>query len=295
MAIWRAGVLALVLVGLPPPPPLPRARRNSARSRARPTAGAGSTTAQGELRMLFVSAGAGELFLGVALSREGVPERAMLSYFVRLSGASAPPGLFARPSVIALQFIEGPEFETEPGVQVRYAVDRRGPNATFLRACPPRTRGRSSVRSRRRARRWWVSGSAAAMASARRSGRCWWTSRRVSRCSAPRSRGSTRCAGPAADRDRFRIRTVLDRDALAPMVQRDKREALMTLGQQARWWGIGFALFVAVLWVLSDILAPFLLGAAIAYLCNPFVDRLQRLGLSRTLSTVIVTGVGIAC
>ncbi len=48
-----------------------------------------------------------------------------------------------------------------------------------------------------------------------------------------------------------------------------------------------------LLYLLSPILSPFLLAAAIAYMCDPLVDRLERhkLGtrkLSRTVSTVIV-------
>lgn len=67
----------------------------------------------------------------------------------------------------------------------------------------------------------------------------------------------------------------------------------MTLGEQARYWGIGVAVFIAVVWVLSGMLLPFLLGAAVAYLCDPLADRLQRRGLSRTLATVIISCLGI--
>ncbi len=63
----------------------------------------------------------------------------------------------------------------------------------------------------------------------------------------------------------------------------------MTIGQQARWWGIGFAALIALLWLFADILLPFVLGAALAYIADPFADRLQRLGLSRLLATVVIT------
>lgn len=57
-------------------------------------------------------------------------------------------------------------------------------------------------------------------------------------------------------------------------------EALLWLGAL-----IGF---VALLWLLSPILLPFVVGAALAYLGDPLVDRLERLRLSRTAGVVIV-------
>lgn len=43
-----------------------------------------------------------------------------------------------------------------------------------------------------------------------------------------------------------------------------------------------------LLYLLSPILSPFLLAAALAYMCDPLVDRLEKKGLSRTLGTVAV-------
>ena len=47
--------------------------------------------------------------------------------------------------------------------------------------------------------------------------------------------------------------------------------------------GLGYLLYL-----LAPILSPFLLAAALAYMCDPLVDRLERRGLSRTLGTVTV-------
>lgn len=47
-------------------------------------------------------------------------------------------------------------------------------------------------------------------------------------------------------------------------------------------------LLVGVLYLLTPILTPFLVGAILAYLCNPIVDLLIRLKLSRTWAVVIV-------
>lgn len=43
-----------------------------------------------------------------------------------------------------------------------------------------------------------------------------------------------------------------------------------------------------LVYLLSPILAPFLTAAALAYLCNPLVDRLQRFQLNRGLATALV-------
>lgn len=68
----------------------------------------------------------------------------------------------------------------------------------------------------------------------------------------------------------------------------------MTARQQAFFWlGAGIAL-VALLALLGDILLPFVLGTAIAYLLDPLADRLERVGLSRLWSTIIiVSGFGL--
>jgi predicted PurR-regulated permease PerM len=63
----------------------------------------------------------------------------------------------------------------------------------------------------------------------------------------------------------------------------------MTVAQQFRWWAIGFAVAVLILWLLSDALLPFVLGAALAYLTDPMADRLERMGMSRTWATVVIT------
>ncbi len=46
-----------------------------------------------------------------------------------------------------------------------------------------------------------------------------------------------------------------------------------------------------VLWLLSEILLPFIMGLAIAYLLTPFVDRMERGGASRLLASLLVIGI----
>lgn len=62
----------------------------------------------------------------------------------------------------------------------------------------------------------------------------------------------------------------------------------MTPAKQLRFWLIGLGLFVLALWLLSNMLLPFVVGLAIAYLLDPTVDRLERLGLPRWLATSLV-------
>jgi predicted PurR-regulated permease PerM len=65
----------------------------------------------------------------------------------------------------------------------------------------------------------------------------------------------------------------------------------MTLVTQAKVWGIALIVFVALLVLLKSILLPFVAGMAIAYLLDPVCDRLQAMGVSRTIATTIVTAI----
>jgi predicted PurR-regulated permease PerM len=58
------------------------------------------------------------------------------------------------------------------------------------------------------------------------------------------------------------------------------------------WAGIAAGLLL-LLWRLNDILLPFVVGAVVAYFFDPLVVRLQRLGLSRTWATTVVTIVAV--
>ncbi|MGR3571688.1 AI-2E family transporter [Brevirhabdus sp.] len=58
---------------------------------------------------------------------------------------------------------------------------------------------------------------------------------------------------------------------------------------QVKIWGVAGAVLLVLLWMMGDVILPFLLGGAVAYCLDPIADRLQRLGLSRILSTVVIT------
>ncbi|WP_281955380.1 AI-2E family transporter [Pseudophaeobacter arcticus] len=58
--------------------------------------------------------------------------------------------------------------------------------------------------------------------------------------------------------------------------------------KQFKYWGIAALIFSVVMWSLGDVLLPFVLGAAIAYLIDPIADRLETMGLSRAASTAVI-------
>lgn len=67
----------------------------------------------------------------------------------------------------------------------------------------------------------------------------------------------------------------------------------MPVSEQMRWWAIGLGLLALVMWTLGNVLLPFVTGAAIAYFLDPVADRLERLGCSRIMATVIITLIAI--
>ena len=63
----------------------------------------------------------------------------------------------------------------------------------------------------------------------------------------------------------------------------------MSRERQVVYWAAALAVFVVALIVLREILLPFVAGMAIAYFLDPVADRLQKWGLSRTLSATALT------
>ncbi len=68
----------------------------------------------------------------------------------------------------------------------------------------------------------------------------------------------------------------------------------MTAAQHLRFWLIALALFAGAVWLLSGVLAPFLVGLALAYLLDPLVDRFERLKLPRWLGTLLALLLAVA-
>jgi predicted PurR-regulated permease PerM len=67
----------------------------------------------------------------------------------------------------------------------------------------------------------------------------------------------------------------------------------LPIRDQLKYWGVAAVVFLVVLWFLGQVLVPFVLGGAIAYFLDPVADRLERMGLSRTLATAVITIVAI--
>ena len=67
----------------------------------------------------------------------------------------------------------------------------------------------------------------------------------------------------------------------------------MTLERQVMFWVLALAVFVAMIWLLSGILLPFVAGMILAYLLDPLARRGERLGVSRAVSALIVLAVVI--
>src|SRR4029078_2254061 len=57
------------------------------------------------------------------------------------------------------------------------------------------------------------------------------------------------------------------------------------------FWLAVLVLVVLALWLLSEILLPFVAGLAIAYLLTPLTDRLERLGVNRLAAAFIIIAV----
>lgn len=58
--------------------------------------------------------------------------------------------------------------------------------------------------------------------------------------------------------------------------------------RQIIFWLAILAVFVLLLWLLSEILLPFVAGAAIAYLLTPVTDRIERLGVNRLAAAFLI-------
>jgi predicted PurR-regulated permease PerM len=62
----------------------------------------------------------------------------------------------------------------------------------------------------------------------------------------------------------------------------------MSVQRQVGFWLLALLLAVLALYVLRDVLLPFVAGLALAYLLDPLADRFQRLGLGRLGATILI-------
>src|SRR3954453_20614062 len=64
----------------------------------------------------------------------------------------------------------------------------------------------------------------------------------------------------------------------------------MTLTRQMIFWVLTFVVGVLVLYVLREILLPFVAGMVLAYLLDPLATRLERMGINRLAATLVIIG-----
>jgi predicted PurR-regulated permease PerM len=62
----------------------------------------------------------------------------------------------------------------------------------------------------------------------------------------------------------------------------------MGYGRHVSFWVVTFTIVAAVLWLLHDVLLPFVAGIALAYLLAPVADRMERVGINRTLAALLI-------
>src|SRR5919112_2742565 len=62
----------------------------------------------------------------------------------------------------------------------------------------------------------------------------------------------------------------------------------MLIQRQVGFWLLALLVVALALFVLRDVLLPFVAGLVLAYLLDPLADRLQRLGLGRLGATVVI-------
>jgi predicted PurR-regulated permease PerM len=65
----------------------------------------------------------------------------------------------------------------------------------------------------------------------------------------------------------------------------------MNFRQQVLFWLAIFAFIILTMWLLGDVLLPFVAGIALAYLLNPLTNRLQRYRIPRWMAALIVIAI----
>ena len=65
----------------------------------------------------------------------------------------------------------------------------------------------------------------------------------------------------------------------------------MGYGRHLAFWVVTFVVLAASLWLLHDILLPFVAGIALAYVLAPVADRGERLGINRTVAALLIVGI----
>jgi predicted PurR-regulated permease PerM len=73
-----------------------------------------------------------------------------------------------------------------------------------------------------------------------------------------------------------------------PPRRRTTSAAVIGVERQVVFWLAAFAVLLLALWLLSEILLPFIVGLAIAFLLTPVTDQLERLGINRAVAALLM-------
>ena len=65
----------------------------------------------------------------------------------------------------------------------------------------------------------------------------------------------------------------------------------MSFTRPVAFWSAALAVFVALVWLLHEILLPFVAGIVLGYLLDPLANRLERLGIGRLAASMLIIGV----
>jgi predicted PurR-regulated permease PerM len=71
----------------------------------------------------------------------------------------------------------------------------------------------------------------------------------------------------------------------------ERADVAMGVARRVWFWLLIAAMFAGALWLLSGILLPFVAGMALAYLLDPVANRLERLGVKRFVSALLLVGI----
>src|ERR1051325_11001591 len=64
----------------------------------------------------------------------------------------------------------------------------------------------------------------------------------------------------------------------------------MTWTRQMTFWLLTSVVGILALWLVREILLPFVAGMAVAYLLDPLANRFERIGVSRLIASLVIIG-----
>jgi len=62
----------------------------------------------------------------------------------------------------------------------------------------------------------------------------------------------------------------------------------LSVREQWTWWGVALLLFLVFLWYMGNAVAPYIVGAGLAYVLDPWADWLEEHGFSRIFATSLI-------